>query len=212
MRSMAKGVKRFLKKTPPYGILCAYRDWSLVRRWIKEGCSATPPGLIKRAILLRYCREYKPAFFVETGTFLAETTKLMSKHCEVVFSIELNRALYKQARYALSRYPNVILANGDSKNELPGILEKITNPALFWLDAHYSGGITSKADEFTPIKYELSYILSHPIEGHIILIDDARLFNGTDDYPDIAEIKSMVSQYKPKYTFKVENDIIHIVP
>jgi hypothetical protein len=184
----------------------------LVKQWIRDGCVTTPPGIVKRHVLLQYYKRYKPVYFVETGTFLAETTKFMRRYFDVVFSIELNRELYQQAKYILGRHGNIILVNGDSKTELPIILAKITAPSLFWLDAHYSGGITSKSDEFTPIKSELLYILNHPVDGHIILIDDARLFNGEDDYPDVAEVKEMVKKYKSTYNFKVENDIIHIFP
>nr|MBI3612124.1 hypothetical protein [Nitrospirota bacterium] len=207
-----KSIKLFLRRTALYDIVCAYRDWSLVWRWMQEGCSSTPPGIVKRSVLLHYYKKYKPMYFVETGTFFAETTRVMRKYFDVVFSIELNRELHQQAKYVLGRHRNVILVNGDSKNELPAILAKITAPALFWLDAHYSGGVTSKSEEFTPIKSELLYIFNHPVDGHIVLIDDARLFNGEDDYPDMAEVEEMVRKYKSTYHFKVENDIIQIFP
>ena len=72
---------------------------------------------------------------------------------------------------------------------------------LFWLDAHYSGG------EQTPIVKEIDIVLKDNPK-HIILIDDARLFDGTNDYPTLDTIKNYVSTLGK--TMKVEDDIIRI--
>jgi len=42
------------------------------------------------------------------------------------------------------------------------------------------------------------------------LIDDARLFNGTNDYPELEKLKSYVSAQKSNSAIVVENDIIII--
>jgi hypothetical protein len=52
---------------------------------------------------------------------------------------------------------------------------------LFWLDGHFCGGVSAHGDKGTPILEELNLILSHRVKEHVILIDDARLFNGTFD-------------------------------
>lgn len=58
---------------------------------------------------------------------------------------------------------------------------------------------------------ELDNLLSSEF-SHIILVDDARLFNGSKDYPDLENVKQKVSDSKKKYSVFVKEDIIHILP
>jgi len=99
---------------------------------------------------------------------------------------------------------------GDSTDILPEILVKIEQPCLFWLDAHYSGGVTAKGKKETPILQEIQYILNHHIDRHIILIDDARCFNGQNDYPTMQALRDMILSYHSDWFFEVENDVIRI--
>jgi len=45
---------------------------------------------------------------------------------------------------------------------------------------------------------------------HIILIDDARCFGGSNDYPTIKKIKDFVLSHHQNFIFTVCNDIIRI--
>jgi hypothetical protein len=81
---------------------------------------------------------------------------------------------------------------------------------LFWLDGHYSGGITAKGRTDTPVAEELEHILTHPVMGHVVLIDDARCFVGQDHYPTLDELKEMILNKRPDWVFDVENDIIRV--
>jgi hypothetical protein len=84
---------------------------------------------------------------------------------------------------------------------------------LFWLDAHYypnSGGTTAKGELETPIIKELHCILNHPVEGHVILIDDAREFPGRNNYPTIAQLQDLIVKRHPNRAFEVKDDIIRI--
>jgi len=79
------------------------------------------------------------------------------------------------------------------------------------LDAHFSGGITSKGDLETPIVTELSHILTHPCAAdHVVLIDDARLFVGANDYSTLEGLIALVSSFQPQSECTVEADIIRI--
>jgi hypothetical protein len=88
------------------------------------------------------------------------------------------------------------------------IIEKVNHPAIFWLDGHYSGDITAKGDKECPILEELAAIFSGEKHDHILLIDDARLFNGTHDYPTLEDVKTFIHKENPTATINVDFDMI----
>ena len=88
------------------------------------------------------------------------------------------------------------------------MVSSLNDPAIFWLDGHYSSGITAKGELECPIYGELDAIFSFQSLNHLILIDDARLFNGTNDYPTIPELINYVKQKNSKYTISITDDII----
>lgn len=69
-----------------------------------------------------------------------------------------------------------------------------------------SGGITAGGGN--PILVELNLIFNWWIPQSIILIDDARLFNGKDNWPNINEIKNITM--KNEKNLKIKDDIIII--
>lgn len=77
------------------------------------------------------------------------------------------------------------------------------------MDGHYSGFETAKGDLETPIKLELEIILNSEYE-HVILIDDARLFIGENDYPTIEELKKYILSKNNSLTVNIIDDIIRV--
>ncbi|MBC7850818.1 MAG: hypothetical protein H7Y31_13840 [Chitinophagaceae bacterium] len=156
---------------------------------------------------------------VETGTFLGDTVEHFKNLFTRVFSIELADELAAKAQKRFESDSNVRIIQGDSAEVLKTLVDEINQPTLFWLDGHYSSEFymgdqyikTGRGKKDTPVEEELKLIFKNPL-NHIILIDDARLFLGIDDYPSIAEIKSLVRKHKKNYSVKVDNDIIHILP
>jgi len=59
---------------------------------------------------------------------------------------------------------------------------------------------------------ELRNISRHPIKKHVILIDDARCFDGTYDYPTLVELEKIAGDYWPGSSFEVRDDIVRITP
>lgn len=59
---------------------------------------------------------------------------------------------------------------GDSAELLPGVLEEIDGPALFWLDAHKGFTDPEEWPEFPTVR-ELEALAADP-RPHVILIDD----------------------------------------
>jgi len=134
----------------------------------------------------------------------------MKKSFSKIISFELDQTLAAQAQKRFANDNHIQVVQGDSGKLLPDYLATIYEPCLFWLDGHYSGGITAKGTLETPIKNELTAILSHPVNGHVILIDDARCFTGENDYPTLDELKNFVAERKPNHKFSVEHDAIRI--
>jgi hypothetical protein len=97
---------------------------------------------------------------------------------------------------------------GDSATLLPGILDTLDHPALFWLDGHYMGEGTGRAQEDSPVKAEVAALLRHAVRGHLVLIDDARLFTGRDGYPTVPELSAWIERERPGSRVEVEADMI----
>lgn len=129
-----------------------------------------------------------------------------------IYTVELDEKLYERASKLFQDDPTIEVMQGDSTEVMPEILSLISTPAIFWLDAHASGGITARGEKVTPIREEVQFILDHEVRAHVILIDDARGFNGTNDYPSIDELREVVLNERPDWILEVANDVIRIHP
>ena len=128
-----------------------------------------------------------------------------------IYSIELDEAIHKQAQKRFSKFSNISIIQGDSRDRLPEILRNIDEPCLFWLDSHYSGGITAKKGEQEPVVEELNCLVNHPLfTQHIILIDDGCYFENKDQHPTINDLKKIILERYSNHTFKLEDGIIRI--
>ena len=131
-------------------------------------------------------------------------------HFEKLISIELSQPLFDQAVDRFGKDSHIQILQGDSGEVLKEVMKYLQEPALFWLDGHYSSGLTAKTDKNTPVLEELKTILTSPY-NHGILIDDARLFTGEEDYPSIDELCSLVKEYASERSVEVADDIIRII-
>jgi protein involved in polysaccharide export with SLBB domain len=176
------------------------------------GGNVNKPGAYKRRVLRHFASKYALNTMIETGTLNAEMDLAMKDQFRRIITIELSPEYHATALKRLARYPYIECLRGDSSIVLPRVLADIHEPCLFWLDAHYSAGPTAKGDIETPISAELNAVLNHEVRNHVVLIDDARHFDGTHDYPRIAELKESVARIRPDLLFTLENDIIRITP
>ena len=161
-------------------------------------------------IVWKRARDYDLKAFVETGTLFGDMTFAMRNHFDQLVTIELDDYLYSRAVKRFKNYPRVKLLHGDSGVKIVEALASLNAPTLFWLDAHYSGGVTAQGEKMTPIFDEIRHILTHDVKGHVIVVDDARLFNGTDGYPTFREIQDFVTSINKDYLTWIENDTISI--
>ncbi|HVU06303.1 MAG TPA: hypothetical protein VHE10_00685 [Candidatus Paceibacterota bacterium] len=196
-RRVAKGV---LKVFGLYGIYIKVRERRKHAKLHAERVNS----------IIGYYSKFKPRVFVETGTYKGEMIDTMIRRFDAIYSVELSDALYADAvkKYANERH--VKLFHGDSGVMLPKMLAEIQEPALFWLDAHFSGGETTRTDVDTPVEEELKVIFAHPVKNHVILIDDAREFVGKNNYPTLERVEKMATA--AGYGFEVKNDNIRIYP
>lgn len=175
------------------------------------GISEHPPVSIGWKMMKRYARIHNLHTFIETGTFRGDTLFALKDSFDRLYSIELGANLFSDAKKRFSDCKNVYLYKGDSAEVLPKLLETIEHPALFYLDGHWSDGVTARGSKDTPILLELESILTHKVKGHVILIDDARTFIGEGDYPTISEIEMFVKRINPSLNIEVRDDKIIIL-
>ena len=187
-------------------------DARALQAWIRGGRQSPPPHAAKQELLRATSREHGLRTLVETGTFMGDMVAAMLREFDSVHTIELAPHLAAAARRRFRAVASVTVHEGDSGAVLPAILRTIDRPTLFWLDGHWSAGVTARGDRDTPIVGELDAIFGHPLaRSHAILVDDARLFDGRGDYPRIDEIerRCCAAGIGP---VRVADDVIRIGP
>lgn len=207
-------IKNILKPFVPQILMNTLRNQhqkKLLNEWKNNGCPVPPPHFVKQMTIKEYQEKYKCQILVETGTFMGDMVEAQKTRFKKVFSIELGVDLYRKAVKRFKNDKNVIIVQGDSGKVLPEVLLNINEPAILWLDGHYSAGITAKGDKDCPIFEEIDAIFGGKQLNHIILIDDARFFNGEGDYPTIESLTEYIRSKNDNYQVKVKHDIIRYV-
>ena len=148
--------------------------------------------------------------FIETGTNEGVMIDAVKDRFDQIYSIELDTDLYTRSKARFSSNQHIHILQGDSGELLGKVLADVSTPSIFWLDAHYSGGITAKTESETPILKELTVIFNHDVKGHVILIDDAWSFGTIKDYPSMSELRRFVKSKRPQIKVEVQNGIIRI--
>lgn len=182
----------------------------VIAQWKKAGRPAPPPHVVKQSIIQEFQRKTGYAILIETGTYVGTMVEAQKSKFDKIISIELGHDLAEDARIKFEKDHHITIVQGDSGKVLPKILEEIDNPAIFWLDGHYSAGITAKGDKDCPIFEELEAIFKNKKLQHTVLIDDARLFTGEGDYPTILTLTEFIKSKNSHFTVQVEDDIIRV--
>lgn len=211
-----KWLKDIVVQTPLYFPI---RNMILEKQWQKElaawhqsGRPAPPPHLFKQRILQQYAEQYDLRVFVETGTYYGDMVQAMLSHFDALFSIELSPELHRLASRRFKSHPHVHLILGDSADSLPGVVGNLSQAALFWLDGHYSGGVTARGNKETPILDELGHLLVSSIKNHVIIIDDAHLFGTNAAYPSIDALRTFIFSTRQDVSMEVLEGIIRVTP
>jgi hypothetical protein len=149
---------------------------------------------------------------VEGGTYRGGTAKELSKLFDKVYTIEKSEQMFSEAEKNLNGISNIKLLKGDTRTNLPSILNS-EDGILFWLDAHWSGGKTYGEQDECPLIEELKLIFNSK-KKCAILIDDARLFmappptpHDESAWPSIADIAAVLPS---DWDLIIWNDVIYI--
>lgn len=209
-------LKAMLKRIPGYYILqdtlASRRQEREHRAWIAAGRPVPPPHLAKRKVLLELARKHGCRILVETGTYYGEMIAALRTSFEDLYTIELSVPLHALARRRFKGDAHIRVLQGDSGEVISTILPKLDRPTLFWLDGHYSSGITAMSERETPILQELEHILSAPDLGHVLVVDDARDFGSDPGYPTLEALRAFVHARRPSLEFSVDGDAIRFEP
>jgi len=180
--------------------------------WGLSGRPVPPPGLFKARTVRKYAKHYGLRCLVETGTYRGGMIATVRRDFDEIYSIELSDRLHAIAQERFAKDKHVRLICGDSGEELPRVVERLVCPALFWLDAHYSGGETAEGIEGNPIMREIACILKD-CKAHVILVDDMRLFGTDPAYPTSEALTAKITQMAgERVTLEIRDDILRITP
>jgi hypothetical protein len=189
----------------------AIENFIKLKQWKYNNYEGASPHLIKSRTIKEYQNKYQINILIETGTYLGDMVEAQRNNFSKIISIEISESLQKKATKRFSKYKHIKILHGDSSNILPVIMKDIQKPAIFWLDGHYSAGITEKGQKECPIFEEIDAILNENHFKHILLVDDARCFIGKNDYPTIEELTDYIKAKNNKYQLEIKNDILRFV-
>lgn len=165
-----------MRKFPIVG-LGTYLD---LVRWVFRGFSMPAPWLIKMKVLSRY--RISDAPWVETGTYMGQTTMWLARISPEVVSLEPSQDLFRKVQQRLGKWSNIRLLNETSESGLEQAISSLRSyrQVCFWLDGHFSASGTFMGHVDTPVLFELETISaawrSGVLEDFVVFVDDVRLF------------------------------------
>ena len=209
-------MEKIITKTPLYdslrNLVIRRRELKQLADWERNGRPIPPPHIVKQQTLKTISKRYGLKILVETGTYYGDMVEAMKDVFNQLYSIELSAELYKKAKKRFKGEKHIELICGDSGFELMNLMSKIDQPTLFWLDGHYSAGVTAKGEKDTPIYEELNHILNSTDKGHVIIIDDARCFGADPNYPSIKELCDFIKSKRANLDIVIQDDCIRVIP
>jgi len=186
-----------------------------IKAWLKGGNKKPTPHYYKVDTILSLQKKYRCKTLIETGTYKGAMVSSCLYHFDEIVSIELDGLLYQKAVDKFRPYPWVKILQGDSTQVLPDLLQNHSqlSSVMFWLDGHYSEGITAKGEKTSPILEELLAIKSHQ-PNSLICIDDYDDFGIIDGYPFKNELVEFLDKFFVGHKIEINQDImvIHTSP
>lgn len=171
------------------------------------------PG-IPRELALQLKDKYGLKWFIETGTGGgADTVLWASQHFTHCTTIEVEYHYCMHARGVLKEHGvyNVTCLCGDSETYIGAVIYALQNqPALIWLDAHWSPDLKIKprARKISPLIAELSACRQWGAKC-VLMIDDIHLIDSEEGWPKMSEIESFL---KDVWTWSIIDDVLVAEP
>jgi len=168
-----------------------------------------PPTSVKWAVLHRFGRATDT--WIETGTYLGDTTDFLARKAKHVYSIEPDPHLARRAKERFRSRSNITIIEGLSEVYIGDLLDSVSGPLSLWLDGHYSSGLTFRGPIDTPIRQELDAIAQriHRLDLVTVCIDDVRCFDPRDpnytSYPNRSWLVQWADRCGMDWT--IEHDI-----
>ncbi len=181
---------------------------TIIEKWKATGKQLPTPHEIKQVIIENYQRASGYKTLIETGTYMGDMVAAQKNNFDTIYSIELSKQFWQRASIRFKKYPHIKIVYGDSGKVLYHLTKDLTTPAIFWLDGHYSAGHTAKGEKECPILEEIDAITKNAAFKHILLIDDARLFTGNNDYPTLNYLTNYLKSKHSGYEIAVKDDVI----
>lgn len=201
--------RKLLRNLPFYGAYKALGHYPDYWYWKLRGEPVRSPHLVKQRAVREYARRYGLRTLIETGTYYGEMIAAVKNEFERVYSIEFDPELARRATRRFAGDPRVRILEGDSQKVLPELLKSISEPALFWLDAGYWGWANLARDP-ERLSAEVEAALSHPVQGHVVLMDDARMLDGRNGAPTFDQLRARIAARFPDRHVELRHDIIRI--
>ncbi len=186
-----------------------YRERAQLKEWRTRGYGLPAPHSVKIEVLLR--RGDPEATWIETGTYLGETTHVLGRRAKHVYTIEPAAVLAERARDRFKDRANITVIEGTSELMLEPLLRDIQGDVCFWLDGHFSSGPTFQGTADTPIVEELDLIERNltRLGRVVILVDDIRCFRSGDEGMTSYPTRSSLVEWADRlgFSWEIEQDI-----
>jgi len=172
---------------------------------------------IKKPLARLLRREANLLRAVETGTYRGRGARRLAAVFDSVVTIELSAELHASARERLRDLPHVRAVHGHSVDWLSDLPDPAI-PTLWFLDGHWSGGVTAGEDDECPILAEIAGLGRGHVDD-VIVIDDARLFiapppppHDPAQWPSLQQLTAALRAVKPDHHVAVLDDQIVALP
>lgn len=215
MSNLILNSKRIIKSSGAWNnIILPIRERIKERSWLAAGRLGPPPHSVKYRNIMALADVFGATAFVETGTYFGDMVAKVLPRFDPIISIEVFPPLAQAARRRLAEAAHVTILEGDSAALLKEAISAIAGRIVFWLDGHYSGQGTGRTVSDTPISQEMEIIFSARVSQgfhDVVLIDDARCFDGTSGYPELKKFMSIICD-RWSYNVSSSDDCIFVLP
>ena len=152
--------------------------------WAYNKFQSPSPYAIKYQVLKKY--GIKETSWIETGTYLGETTRFLAKNYPSVLSLEPSIPHFQYGLSKFRKNRKIKLINKTSEEFFETALLSFNEKLNIYLDGHASGDGTFTGVSRTPVRHELEMIAMHRLKFNelFVAIDDFRVFKDTEGtYP-----------------------------